>query len=128
MKVCALQTVTIGPGTVLALSERQAARRASLLQPEGDGRWRTTAAVQFKAGEEFGTEVDLPKALAAVVETDAPVARRTKAAKAARGTQRAAPAVVPATEPAAAPAVAPDAASAVPPGPTFVDPAQLDIG
>lgn len=109
--------MTIGPGTVLALSERQAARRASLLQPEGDGRWRTTAPVQFKAGEEFGTEADLPKALAAVVETDAPVEpRRTKAAKATRGTSR------------AAPAVAPDAAPAVPSAPTLVDPAQLDIG
>jgi hypothetical protein len=117
VKVCALQTVTIGPGTVLALSERQAARRASLLQPEGDGRWRTLAAVQFKAGEEFGAEVDLPKALAAVVKTDAPVAtRRTKSDKVRRGTSR------------AAPAEAPDAAPAVPPAPTLVDPAQLDIG
>ena len=51
MKVRALQAVTLGPGTVLTLSGSQAARRAAALIAEGDGRYRTTALVQFKAGE-----------------------------------------------------------------------------
>ncbi len=104
MKVRALQTVTLGPGTVLALSERQAARRAHLLLPEGSGRYRTVASVQFKAGEEFGVDAELPKALADVVETDAPAASAPPATRKRTGTSR-----------------------AVPPAPTFVDPARLDI-
>lgn len=89
MKVRALQSLTLGPGTVLALTERQAARRAHLLLPEGGGRYRTTAPAHFKAGEEFGVEVALPKALADAIETDAPAVqgvtnRRKPSAKATR--------------------------------------------
>lgn len=86
MKVRALHTVTIGPGTVLALSARQAARRAAVLLPEGGGRWRTTALVQFKAGEEFGIDAELPKALAELLETGAaPKAPRRKPGAAEAG-------------------------------------------
>lgn len=110
MKVRALQTVIIGPGTVLALSERQAARRAHLLLAEGGGRWRTLAPVQFKAGEEFGVDVALPKALAAAIETDAPATDDAPPAAARKRTT-----VTPRPAPGASPATA------------LVDPARLDI-
>lgn len=84
MKVRTLQAVTLGAGTVLELTQRQAARRAGQLAAEGGNRYRALVPVCFKAGEEFGVTVALPKALADVVETDAPaakpVARRRPAA------------------------------------------------
>lgn len=113
MKVRALQTVTLGPGTVLTLSERQAGRRAAALVSEGGQRYRALAPVCFKAGEEFGVDVAPPKALADVIETDAPPPVKRSAAKPARITPRSAPL---------------PAAPAVPPAPTLVDPARLDIG
>ncbi len=81
MRVVALQSLTIGPGTALALSQRQADRRAHLLADEGGGRYRTLAAVSFKAGEEFGVDVELPKALADVIvsaDLQKKVARKPK--------------------------------------------------
>jgi hypothetical protein len=115
MKVRALQTVILGPGTVLTLSERQAARRAHLLLPEGGGRYRSIASVQFKTDEEFGVDVALPKALADAIETDAAPTKRNPAKKPKRVTL--------------APAIDNDApVPAVWPAPTLVDPAQLDIG
>lgn len=113
MKVRALQTVTLGPGTVLLLSEHQAARRGHRLVSEGGHRYRALDAVCFKAGEEFGVDVALPKTLAAAIETDAPPPVKRSAAKPVRITPRAAPG---------------PAAPAVPPAPTLVDPARLDIG
>jgi len=121
MKVRALQTVTLGPGTVLTLSERQAARRAHQLVAEGGHRYRSLSHVCFKAGEEFGVDVALPKALADAIETDAPVTLATRhnpGKKPRRATL--------------APAIDNDAPApimpAVSPAPTLVDPAQLDIG
>ena len=84
MKVRALSTISIGPGTVLALTERQAARRGSALLPEGNGRYRTIAPAQFKAGEEFGVDAALPKALAEALETDAPARVAPRVASARR--------------------------------------------
>lgn len=91
MKVRALQTLMLGPGTVLTLSEQQARDRAHVLADAGDGRVRTLGEVCFKAGEEFSVDVALPKALAEMVETDfvaplvaadvAPVAAKKSASK-----------------------------------------------
>ncbi len=109
MKVRALQTVILGPGTVLTLSERQAARRAHQLVAEGGHRYRSLSHVCFKAGEEFGVDVALPKALADLIETDAATTKRDPAKKPKRATlAQAAPAALPES--------------------TLADPAQLDIG
>lgn len=62
----ALAPVTIPPGSLLQLSEAQAAARAYGIAREGTA-WRVRLPVQFKAGEEFGCQGDLPKALAARV-------------------------------------------------------------
>ena len=58
--------VTIAPGSLLHLSDAQAAARAYGLTREGAA-WRVRLPVQFKTGEEFGYAGDLPKALAAQV-------------------------------------------------------------
>lgn len=100
MKVRALQAVTLGPGTVLTLSVRQAARRSHQLAAEGVHRYRALTPVCFKAGEEFGVEAELPKALAEAIETDAPPpASRNPASKPTRVTPRAAPASPPVAPP-----------------------------
>lgn len=70
-----LQPLTFGPGYVLGLSEAQALRRAPtrVLEPAGDGLYRSLANVQFKAGEEVAVS-DLPRAFAdKVVPLDEPV-------------------------------------------------------
>lgn len=87
MKVRALQTLMLAAGTVLTLSEAQAARRRHLLKPLGGSRFEALGVVCFKAGEELGVDGDLPKALAEAVETDAP-----RAAKAPPRRKPAAPA------------------------------------
>ena len=56
--------VTFGAGTVLGLSDAQAAARESALLPLGKGLFQTRQAVQFKAGEELRVEGGIPKALA----------------------------------------------------------------
>jgi hypothetical protein len=62
----ALAPVTIPTGSLLQLSEAQAAARAYGIAREGAA-WRVRLPVQFKTGEEFGYAGDLPKALAAQV-------------------------------------------------------------
>ena len=62
--------VTIAPGSLLHLSDAQADARAYGLTREGTG-WRVRLPVQFKAGEEFGYQGELPKALAARVSSTA---------------------------------------------------------
>lgn len=88
MKIRATQTLALGPGTVLTLSGRQATCRAHALEHLGGERYRTRAAVEFKAGEELGVEGDLPKALYALVDTDAPAASVKKPARNAAASGR----------------------------------------
>ena len=59
--------VTIPPGSLLKLSPQQAAARAYGLTKEGNA-WRVRLPVQFKAGEEFRYQGDLPKSLADLVK------------------------------------------------------------
>ena len=68
--------VTLGAGAVLGLSAAQAASRRPALQVVADGVFLAVAPVQLKAGEIFGYEGPLPKALADSLE---PVAKATKA-------------------------------------------------
>jgi hypothetical protein len=83
MRVRVTQTLRLGPGTVLTLSERQADSRRHLLEYLGDGnRFRALAEVCFKAGEEIGVDGDLPKTLVDVIEvagTSRPMRRKAAA-------------------------------------------------
>mgnify|MGYP000945068412 CR=1 FL=1 len=67
--------VTLGAGAVLRLSAAQAASRRAALQVCADGAFVTVAPVQFKAGEVFGYEGPLPKALADDLEAVTKAAR-----------------------------------------------------
>lgn len=69
------QPVTLHSG-VLELSESQAEVRAHNLVPLGGGRFQIVATVQFKGGESFGFDGDLPKALAALLEPEQPVVKQ----------------------------------------------------
>lgn len=76
------RSVFIDAGTVLGLSEAQARPRKAALEAAGDGVYKTTAIVNFKAGEAVGMEV-LPKSLeSAVTSVDEkpprPAARNAK--------------------------------------------------
>lgn len=65
---------------VLQLTDEQAIPRAHRMEKCGKGCWRVSdGPVQFKVGEEFGYDGDLPKDLAADVEPAAksPAARAT---------------------------------------------------
>lgn len=73
---------TFQPGTILGLSEAQAAPRVHALKKLGAGRYETTATVQFKVGETIGVDGDLPKHLASAVIDEKEAARRAKADKA----------------------------------------------
>ena len=68
MQVRALQTLRLGPGTILTLSEQQARDRAHVLASGNDGSYTSTGEVCFKAGEVFGVAVELPKALVQCVD------------------------------------------------------------
>lgn len=76
------RTVLVDAGTVLALTEAQVRARKLSLEAVGEGVYKTTAIVNFKAGEMIGMEM-LPKSLesavAAVDEKPArPAARAAK--------------------------------------------------
>lgn len=64
-----LKATTFAAGTVLALSEHQAAARRHALKPLGRGRYEAIVAIQFKAGEEIGLDGELPKTLADSVDS-----------------------------------------------------------
>lgn len=66
MKYVATAVVSFGAGSALGLTKPQADARVASLQPiEGRKGWYTTSApVQFKRGEEFQHDGDLPKAIA----------------------------------------------------------------
>jgi hypothetical protein len=82
MKYVTLGALTLPAGTVLGLSESQAAPRKHVLRavPARKGWYTATGEVQFKIGEEITCDGDLPKHLAqllapATKPTPAPVAK-----------------------------------------------------
>jgi len=72
---------------VLGLTAQQATARAHNLDELNDGRFRIVQPVQFKAGELFGYDGDLPKSLAARIETKAPASAKAKAKPAETGSK-----------------------------------------
>lgn len=60
--------LTIGPGTLLGLTDAQATPRAHALVAKGDGQYVTTAHLQFKAGEVVDHDGELPKSQAELAE------------------------------------------------------------
>lgn len=70
MKYIATQTVSFPAGTELGLSKVQAAARAHAVTPLADrkGWYQLTAGTQFKAGEQFGYDGDIPKGMADALE------------------------------------------------------------
>ena len=69
MKYTATAIVNLPAGTVLGLSESQAASRMHALQPKGrKGVYLAMQPVQFKVGETFDYDGELPKSLAQSVE------------------------------------------------------------
>jgi len=79
MRYVTTSVARFAAGTVLTLSKGQAAIRSHALKALGDGRYETTAPVEFKVGESFGYDGELPKSLASVIE---PVGKpRTNAAR-----------------------------------------------
>lgn len=69
MRFKAIATALIGAGSVLGLTRDQAGARAHRLHPVAgrDGWYVNDSPVQFKAGEEFDYEGELPKVLAQAV-------------------------------------------------------------
>lgn len=57
----ATDTVRIGPGTILKLSKDQAASRIRRLIAKGEGLYEATELLEFKRGEKFGIEGQIPK-------------------------------------------------------------------
>lgn len=81
----ALETVYIGPGTVMKLSREQALARGNRLISKGDDIYESTQHMEFKRGEKFGIQGSIPKSMREVVSVDgaAPVtAKEPEAAKA----------------------------------------------
>lgn len=70
MRFTTIGVVTFGAGVKLGLAAAQAAPRQAVLQPvDGQPGWyATTGAVQFKRGEQFDYDGDMPKALAQLVQ------------------------------------------------------------
>lgn len=68
MKYTVIAPITLGPGSVLGLSDAQAAARSGCLNALGKGKYEVKTAVQFKSGEVIHTDAELPKALAEAVE------------------------------------------------------------
>lgn len=100
-----------GPGTVLGLTSAQADSRRHYLETVDAkaGVYRTTARVEFKAGEEIDLEGAVPKALAAIVvdPKTAAQAGKSKAAKSKAAKSKAAnKAPAPASQQAARPQAA----------------------
>lgn len=64
----AKQVITLASGSLVALDDKQAGDRKGRIERIAPGRYRLKDALQFKAGESFGYEGDLPKAVEAQVE------------------------------------------------------------
>ncbi len=73
MKYTTVAVLTLPAGAVLGLTEAQASTRAHVLQcvPARKGWYTTTAAVQFKIGEEIQIDGNLPPVLAHAVQATA---------------------------------------------------------
>lgn len=80
----ATRPVTLQFG-VLGLTGQQAMARLHNLVRLNNGKFRIMEPVQFKAGESFAYDGDLPKSLAARVETKALAAPKAKDLPHARG-------------------------------------------
>lgn len=80
----ATRPVTLQFG-VIGLTEQQAMARLHNLDRLDNGKFRIVQPVQFKAGESFEYDGELPKSLAAQIETKAPVAPKAKDLPHARG-------------------------------------------
>jgi hypothetical protein len=65
------QLLTVGPGTVLQLSEEQLKDRGHQVEALGKGRYRAKALMQFKRGEVLGIEGELAKSQQDLVEPEA---------------------------------------------------------
>jgi hypothetical protein len=66
----ALETVYIGPGTVMKLSREQALARGNRLISKGDDIYESTQHMEFKRGEKFGIEGAIPKTMREIVSVD----------------------------------------------------------
>ncbi|BEP42259.1 hypothetical protein [Variovorax sp. V15] len=67
----ALAPVALFPGTVVHLTTAQARIRAHALEKQGKGNtFLVTSRIEFKAGESFKVDGDLPKNLAELVEPE----------------------------------------------------------
>lgn len=67
----ALAPVALFPGTVVHLSKAQADTRAHALERQGKGNtFLVTSRIEFKAGESFKVDGELPKNLAELVEAE----------------------------------------------------------
>jgi len=65
MKYVSTQPITLPEGSVLGLTPAQAAPRRHALKPTGKrGVYTTTQPVQFKAGESFYYDGDIPRGMA----------------------------------------------------------------
>jgi len=83
MRYRVLQPISLPKGTLLGLTEAQAAARQFALRPTVDGLWQVLQAVQFKAGETVDVAGDMPKAERWKVEA-APLPALVQPAKARR--------------------------------------------
>ncbi len=89
MKYTAVAALTLPAGSVLGLTEAQAAARKHALQPASKkGTYTCTEPVQFKAGEEFDFTGDLTKAQATGVITAAEKAKAARAAAEAAAAEK----------------------------------------
>jgi hypothetical protein len=70
MKYTAQQPIDVRPGQCVRLSAEQLRRRRSLVTPHAErkGWFVATAAFQFKTGETFELDHELPKGMADAVE------------------------------------------------------------
>lgn len=85
MKYTTTAVLSLNAGVALGLSMSQAASRATVIAaiPERDGWYITTGPVQFKRGETFLSDTDLPKSLVDAVDyEDKPKAEVPAKAKA----------------------------------------------
>jgi hypothetical protein len=73
MRYRVLQPISLPKGTLLGLTEAQAAARSFALRPTLDGLWQVAREVQFKAGETVEAP-DLPKRVRHLVTPLAAVA------------------------------------------------------
>lgn len=84
----AKQLVEVDAGSMLQLTDQQAKRRAPKIQRIEGGGYRALVPVQFKAGETFGLEGELPKVQQALVERADGTAAHSPATAEAPGGQK----------------------------------------